>query len=350
MTDSKNVRIVHEGSWEYPGGAERVARELAHAFDAPVTVGHTGNKGFWQEVDLSTPFQQLNDSRILSKLPQAIKELYLALLFRTVEFEEDVVITSGTTAKWWSPRADQTHIHYCHSPPTDVFCEPANSVIDSGIKTTVGVVDQFFASLCDKILANSEFTADRVSTYYSRESEVVHPPIDTDAFYHAEPDDQPYFVMIGRLEPMKRSDLVSEAFEGLDTDLLLIGDGPLRDECARRENVRVRTNVSDTELADLVAHSVGGIAFAEREHCGMTPKEFHAAGKPVIVPDEPNLKNHVEDGVNGSIVDISVRGVRKGVETVLDESWNMETIQRASESWSTNAFQQRIREIVSHID
>jgi hypothetical protein len=46
----------------------------------------------------------------------------------------------------------------------------------------------------------------------------------------------------------------------------------------------------------------------------MTPKEFQSAGKPVVVPDEPNLRNQVTDGVDGVVVPASTAGVREGVE------------------------------------
>jgi glycosyltransferase involved in cell wall biosynthesis len=340
-----SVRVVHEGTWLYPSGAERVAREIARALDAPVTVGHSGDPEFWSDVDATFPFQSLN-RRPLSWLPRGLKELYLGLAFRTLSFEEDVVVSSGTTAKWWSPRSDQRHVHYCHSPPVRVFVEPAGNVLDAASRTGIGIVDRFFADQCDEILSNSAFTADRVSTYYDRESRVVNPPVETDRFYNETPAEDPHFVMVGRLDEMKRADVVARAFENLDATLKLVGDGPLRRECANRRNVDVLGTVPDEELRELVATAKGGIAFARKEHCGMTPKEFQAAGKPVVVPDEPNLVNHVVDGETGVVVEPTEAGVREGIERVLAGNWEQAAVRRAAEEWSVERFRDEIRDVV----
>ena len=342
--DMSSVRVVHQGEWTYPGGAERVAREIARILGANITVGHTTDCGFWDGLDVDFPFQHLEDG-ILNRLPKQVRELYVGLLFRTLDFEEDIVISSGTTAKWWTPRTDQRHIHYCHSPPEQIFVDEAGGLVDSLTKTGVGLVDRFYARICDRILSNSEFTASRVETYYGLESEVVHPPIETEKFRYEDPDPDTYFVMIGRLNEMKRVDLVAEAFRDLDHRLVLVGDGPLREQVERIPGVIVQKHLSDQELVDLVARSTGGIAFAEKEHCGMTPKEFQAAGKPVLLPDEPNLHNHV-NGSNGVVVDPSIEGVRRGIQEILRTIWNTDLIQRSTEEWSRDQFQEQIKEII----
>jgi glycosyltransferase involved in cell wall biosynthesis len=230
-----------------------------------------------------------------------------------------------------------------------VFVEAADGVADAVLKTAVGVVDRFYADHCDRILANSEFTADRVRRYYGRDSTVLPPPIELDRFHHAPAEDPPYFVAIGRLDEMKRADVLARAFRGLEADLVLVGDGPLREACEQVPGVRVRDRLSDEELAALVAGAVGGIAFAEREHCGMTPKEFQAAGKPVVVPDEPNLRNHVLDDETGVVVPATAAGVREGVARVREGEWDPDRIRGAAEEWSVERFREAVREVVDDV-
>lgn len=340
-----SVRVVHQGEWTYPGGAERVAREIARVLGANMTVGHTTDRGFWDGLDVDFPFQHLEDG-ILNRLPKQVRELYVGLLFRTLDFEEDIVISSGTTAKWWTPQTDQRHIHYCHSPPEQIFVHGASGLVESLMKTGVGMIDRFYVQMCDKILSNSEFTASRVETYYGLESEVVHPPIGTEKFRYEDPDPDTYFVMIGRLNEMKRVDLVAEAFRDLDHRLVLVGDGPLHEQVEEIPDVTVHEYLSDEELVDLVARSTGGIAFAEKEHCGMTPKEFQAAGKPVLVPNEPNLCNHVNES-NGVVVDPSIEGVRRGIQEILCTIWETDLIQRSARNWSLGQFHEEIVNLVA---
>jgi len=353
-----SVRVVHEGSWIHPGGAARVARALADAFDAPVTVGHTPDRGFWDGYDVELPFQErfhdgLSSRLYLSDAARPAAELLRAAGFRGLEFDEDVVVSSGTAAKWWVPRYDQHHVHYCHVPPPRFYARPTDGLLDWATTTLVTALDRHFADYCTGVLANSEFTRQRVHTHYLRERDavpVVNPPIDIDRFQHAPADpDDPYFVTIGRLSEMKRADLVARAFDDVDARLVVVGDGPLRETVAAHPSVTVRERLGDDELADLVAHSTGGVAFAREEHCGMTPKEFQSAGKPVVVPDEPNLKNHVTDGEDGVVVDASTAGLREGVERVRDGGWSPERIQETAADWSHEAFRERARRAVAAV-
>jgi glycosyltransferase involved in cell wall biosynthesis len=358
VLDGRSVRIVHEGSWIHPGGAGRVAKALADAFDAPVTVGNTPDREFWQGYDVAFPFQDrfhegLSSRVFLDDRVRPASELLRAAGFRGLEFDEDVVISSGTAAKWWVPRHDQHHVHYCHVPPPRFYARPTDGIVDWASTTLVTVLDRHFADYCTGMLANSEFTRQRVHKHYLRDRDtvpVVNPPIDVDRFQHAPADeDDPYFVMIGRLNEMKRTDVVARAFRDLDARLVLVGDGPLRDRVAHRRNVTVHQRLSDADLADLVAHSTGGIAFAHEEHCGMTPKEFQSAGKPVVVPDEPNLHNHVTDGEDGVVVPVSTTGVRDGVERVLASDWDPDRIRATAANWSHDAFSEHARDAVARI-
>jgi len=354
----RSVRVVHEGSWIHPGGAARVARALADALDAPLTVGHTPDQSFWDGYDVEFPFQArfhdgLSAKLYLSDAARPAAELLNAAGFRGLEFDEDVVVSSGTAAKWWVPRHDQHHVHYCHVPPPRFYARPTNGLLDWATTTAVTVLDRHFADYCTGIVANSDFTRQRVHKHYRRERDavpVVNPPIDVDRFRHepADPDD-PYFVMIGRLTDMKRADLVARAFADLDARLVVVGDGPLHDRVAGRPNVTVHERLDDDDLADLVAHSTGGVAFAREEHCGMTPKEFQSAGKPVVVPDEPNLNNHATDGEDGVVVDPTTDGVRDGVERVLGTDWDRERIQATAADWSHDAFRGRARRAVASV-
>ncbi|MFC6952731.1 glycosyltransferase [Halorubellus litoreus] len=354
----RSVRVVHEGSWIHPGGAARVAKALADAFDAPLTVGHTPDREFWRGYDVEFPFQArfhdgLSAKLFLNDSVRPVSELLRAAGFRGLDFDEDVVISSGTAAKWWVPGHDQQHVHYCHVPPPRFYARPTDGVVDWATTTLVTVLDRHFADYCTGMLANSEFTRQRVHRHYLRDRDavpVVNPPIDVDRFEHAPADaDDPYFVMIGRLNDMKRTDVVARAFRDLDARLVLVGDGPLRKQVARRRNVEVHARLSDDALADLVAGSTGGIAFAREEHCGMTPKEFQSAGKPVVVPDEPNLKNHVTDGEDGVVVPVSEDGVREGVRRVLDGDWEPDRVRETAADWSHDAFREHAREAVARI-
>lgn len=349
-----SVRILHDGSWHQPGGGARVAKELAKALDAPVTVGHCSDPSFWTDdpelTSVDIPFQGNLHGTVKQQLPGGILELRLGMLFRSLELEEEMIISSGTAAKWFVPAAHQHHVHYCHVPPPRFYAEGQGTSNPVGwcLSTAGGMFDRHFASFVDEFLANSEWTRKRVQKHYGEVATVLNPPVRTSRFEWLPPSDDRYFVMIGRLTEMKRPTVVAEAFASgdMDASLVLIGDGPLLTTCEQYDNVSVYPNLSDWGVELTVGRSLGGIALAEGEHCGITPKEIQAAGKPVIVPDEQNLCNHVTDGETGVIVDPAPEGVRDGVQRILDESWHRETIQATADSWSVPAFRQQARDLI----
>lgn len=351
---NKTVRILHDGSFIHPGGSARVAKELAKAFDAPVTVGHSADTSFWNDVDVEFAFQETFHSGgsgfAYNHIPKHYAELLVGQKFRSLDFTEDVLISTSVHSKWIVPKYYQQHINYCHVPPVHFYGRPKQTVFDWIKATSMAIVDRHFTDFCDGIFANSEFTRKRVDRHYRRDAPVLHPPVRVEEFSIRDPDPEPYFVMIARLVPMKRAELVARAFANrTDVSLKIVGNGPLKEACESYPSVTTYQGLTDEAVEEIVEASIGGIAFAEKEHCGLTPKEFQAAGKPVIVPDEPNLCNHVIDNETGVIVPISVDGVNQGISRILQQEWDPNEIRAAAESWGRDAFRENARRLVEGI-
>ncbi len=346
----KNVRVLYGGSFISPGGGARVARDIAKALDAPLTMTHMVDEEFWTDVETDVQFQETFMSglsgRFYKALPNGFRSPFVSQNLKSLEFDEDIIVTTSNASMWgFIPKHDQRHIHYCNVPPAHYYALAKQGKLSWLKQTANSVLDQHFATFVDTMMANSQYTQDRIRRHYRRESTVVTPPVETDQYYYESPSDPPYFVMIGRLVEKKRPRIVAEAFQGLDADLVFVGTGPLADAC-RARGADVRSDVDDDELADLLARSTGGIAFAEDEHYGITPKEVQAAGKPVIVPDEPNLHNHVTHKIDGVITPPTKQGVSNGVQTVLSTEWDHRTIQETASDCGAERFRREIREIV----
>jgi glycosyltransferase involved in cell wall biosynthesis len=352
MTD---IRVVHDGSFINPGGAGRVAKKLAKVFDAPVTVGHSVAPEFWDDVEdveflFQNSFHKGVSGRAWDVIPKPYAEFRVGQRYGSLNFNEEVIISTSIYSKWFVPEHDQYHIHYANAHPIYFYPRAADGFIGWIKRLVKSTVDQNYATYCDYFIANSKLTQRRINKYYRRDSPILPPPIRFDRFTHREPDPDPYFVMIGRIVESKRVDIVSEVFDQIEEAALhVVGNGPLKEYCASMNGVTVHTEMSDTEVEELVSRCVGGIAFAEWEHCGMTPKEFQAAGKPVIVPDEPNLCNHVDNGVTGVIVPVSPDGVKQGIQNVLGQAWNVETIKSVAEEWSEPVFAEKAKHIVNSV-
>lgn len=122
------------------------------------------------------------------------------------------------------------------------------------------------------------------------------------------------FVFSGRLVGVKRADLVIEAFAAVaaerpEWDLLVVGDGPLRDQLERRVPAALRSRVTWTGFLDDQA-VVGALYRAsdvlvlpsDYEPWALVVNEAVAAGLAVIASDVVGAAAElVRDGVNGAI-------------------------------------------------
>lgn len=338
-----SVRILYGGSFISPAGGARVTREIARALDAPITMTHMSEPSFWDDVETEVMFQdhfaEGVTGKIYPRLPAGIPAKRVSQKLKSLAFNEDILVSTSNASMWIVPKHNQRHIHYCNTPPKYYYAEPASSTFSWLKQTGQAMLDQHFLTFVDDIIANSEYTRQRVERHYRRDATVVTPPVETDRYYNAESEG--YFVIVGRLVSKKRVRIAAKAIE----NLVIVGDGPLEEEC-RALGADVRTNVSDGELADIIAKSEAGIALASDEHYGITPKEFQAAGKPVIVPNEPNLCNHVTERIDGIKVEPTVEGVREGVEKITQTDWVPSRIQESAAAVGPERFRREIREVV----
>lgn len=345
-----NIRVIHDGSFIHPGGSGRVALEIAKAFDCPITVVHSSSQRFWEDTNAEFPFQskfhQGLSGKFYSSIPKHYAELDVAISSRSLSFTEDILISTSVATKFIPQKWYQAHVNYCHVPPIHYYEKPASSRISFLKRTGMAMLDKHYTSFCQRIIANSEFTKNRIQKHYQREAVVVNPPVRTEQFLHAEPAD--YFVMIARLVPMKRPVLVAKALQNTKFGLKIIGDGPLKEEC-EKYGAEIIPNASDSRVEEIVAKCVGGIAFGKFEHCGITPKEIQAAGKPMIVPNEPNLKNHVTPGISGLIVETTESEIVDAVNRLTSMTWDPAQIMKETKGWSREAFHDNMREIINQL-
>jgi len=117
--------------------------------------------------------------------------------------------------------------------------------------------------------------------------------------------ERPYFLYVGRLEPIKGVDWLLERFRSYDgADLLIAGDGEQEAELRRRSaglrHVRFLGRVHPSELPALYAGAVGLIVPSlGYEVFGLVLLEAFAQGTPVVVHDLGALPEVVADSGGG---------------------------------------------------
>jgi len=117
-------------------------------------------------------------------------------------------------------------------------------------------------------------------------------------------------LVLGRVEPYKRTELVVDAIAALPGVRLVIagtgaGLGAVRARVAARgvaERVRLGGFVDEEEKLRLLqtAHAVA--CASEKEGWGLTVLEAAACGTPAVVTDVPGLRDAVRDGETGLLV------------------------------------------------
>jgi len=160
------------------------------------------------------------------------------------------------------------------------------------------------------IIAISQHVAQKIKAYWNRESMVVYPPVNWQAF-EASYKDEGFYLMVSSLSPYKRIDLAIQAANALSRRLTIIGDGPeyKRLSALAGPTVELTGWLPDHVVSDYLARC-RALIFPGKEDFGIVPLEAMSCGKPVIaygkggvletvVPINPQTKPVGNEGVNG---------------------------------------------------
>ncbi len=172
---------------------------------------------------------------ILNKLHKIIPFLR-PMAFENFDLNEyDLVISSSSAeSKWVITKPETIHICYCHTP-TRYFWSHYHEYfnrLEFGIFNFLArffmpiiinklrVWDYCAAQRVDYFIANSINTANRISKYYKRDSEVIYPWVNINSFIFSEKKKDFYFY-IWRVVPYKNFDLIVDAFNKNWKELIL---------------------------------------------------------------------------------------------------------------------------------
>lgn len=381
MKKDINIAIVHDFLTAY-GGAERVLEVFTEMFPgAPIyTLLYDKEKmrGKFESREVHTSF--------LQKFPRFLrKRKKLLLPFMLVAPETfdlrdyDLVITSsGAWSKGIVTRLNTKHISYMHSPMRFAWDENENYLRDQGgcflrrffiraILSYVRLWDKMAADRPDHIIANSKFTQERIKRYYGRESEVIYPPAYAEASAGKPVDklrrptskaldvrrlSDKHFLIISRLSPYKKVDVVVEAFNKLELPLVVIGEGE-QEKYLRQianKNIKILGWQPDEEMEKYYQHARAFI-FPCVDDFGLAPVEAMAHGVPVIAVRQGGIREAVEEGKTGEFFESATQeliadGVRRFMER--EDQYDKEYIKRQVERFRKERFKIEIGEFIDN--
>ncbi|MBI2590407.1 MAG: glycosyltransferase [Candidatus Blackburnbacteria bacterium] len=284
------------------GGAERVLLSLHKLFpEAPLfTSVYNPETAGWAKV-----FTRVIPS-FLQKFPYASvrHDFYAPLMplaFESFDFSGyDLVISvTSEAAKGIITKPGTVHISYCLTP-TRYLWSGYEEYIDTPLRRkvlapVVGYLqrwDQVAAQRPDVLIAISKTVQQRIEKYYGRESVVIYPPVTLACPESADSgravlarmtNDHQYYLVVSRLVPYKKVDLVVQAFNVNGKPLIIVGTGSeeKRLRLMAKGNIKFTGFISDTDLSQYYKNCKA-LIFPQEEDFGIVSVEAQSFGKPVI--------------------------------------------------------------------
>jgi alpha-1,3/alpha-1,6-mannosyltransferase len=224
-------------------------------------------------------------------------------------------------------------VFYCHFPDV-LLTPPRRSVAYRAYRRPIDRLEGLGLRLADRILVNSQFTADRLQEAFPQRRfapQVLHPGIDAARYAGAvagngapRADTPPTVLSIARYAGAKNVGLAIDAFAALRQRLpaetagrcrLVVAGGydeqlqecrdtrdALRSQVRRlgvADQVQFLFSVSDAERLRLLARCRCVVYTPVDEHFGFVPLEAMASGRPVVAVDSGGVRETVRNGETG---------------------------------------------------
>ena len=206
--------------------------------------------------------------------------------------------------------------------------------------------DRLAADRVDYFIAISKEVRRRIAKIYRRDSVIIYPPVDTGRFQPATQVED-YYLLVGRLVPYRRIDLLIKAFNIMERPLLIAGKG--RDRGRLEEiagpSVTFLGRVTDADLPGLIARCQA-FMFPGEEDFGIAPLQAMAAGRPVIAYAAGGALETVVPGTGALFSEQSVRAIIEVVENFDPSNVSQTFIREHAEQFDVEVFKRQISDFV----
>ena len=271
-----------------------------------------------------------------------------------------VISTSHCVAKGAIVRPGTPHVCYCHTPMRYIwdFREVYFGHIRPPVKWLVDVClewlrvwDVASAPRVDRWIANSRTVQNRIARYYGKPAEVIHPPVDLDAFQPVERPTRDYFVVLSAFVPYKRLDLAVDAANRLRVRLLVVGDGADAPALKRRAGPTVEFvgRPSRERIRELLANAKA-LLFPGEEDFGITPLESNACGRPVVAYRAGGATESQVDGVTATFFDVqTVDALCDAMQRVEKLEVDPQALRAHAAGFARERFRERFAKFMSEV-
>ncbi|MBK7896057.1 MAG: glycosyltransferase [Candidatus Promineifilaceae bacterium] len=354
------VALVHDWMNQI-GGAEDVLEALVDMFpNAPIYTSLYAPDRMpehWRDWDIRPSF--------INKLPFSHRRQQIYFPLYPFAFEQhdlhgyDLVISNKSGfCHGVITGPDTVHICYCLTPTRYVwryqqYAEQEQlgwftRAILPPFLTQLRQWDRLAADRVDHFVAISQEVRRRIAKVYRRESDIIYPPVDTARFTPCR-EVEDYYLLVGRLVPYRRIDLLIEAFNRMKRPLRIAGSGRdrARLEALAGPTIEFLGYVPDEELPPLLA-KCRAFMFPGEEDFGIAPIQAMAAGRPVIAYAAGGALETVIEGVTGTLfAEQSVAAIIQTVEGFDTDRVNSQLIRQHAEQYDVTHFKAQIQALVA---
>jgi glycosyltransferase involved in cell wall biosynthesis len=220
------------------------------------------------------------------------------------------------------------------------------------------------AKAFDQILVNSLFSRESVLRAFGLDSKVCYLGVDTNKFINQNETREAFAICVAALLPPKNIEFLILALakvpSAMRPRLLLVANMIYEPYLAEIRTLANRTKVelelkpriSDRELIDLLNRARMMLYAPRLEPFGYAPLEANACGLPVVAVAEGGVRETIQDGVNGLLVDHAPEQMAEAVVRLLTDD---EMHRRLSENalhiavtkWSLHSSLDRLEQILA---
>lgn len=330
------VAIVHD-YLNQRGGAERVVLEMSRIW--PQASIYTS----LYRPESTFPEFRGRDVRTspLDRLPvdRGFRNLFplYPLAFRSFgTLTEDLVVSSSSGwAHAVRARPEAMHVVYCYTPARwlyggDYLGPSKRQVALKPFLPALRAWDRAAARPPDLYIAISGCVRERIKRIYGRDAPIVYPPVDVERFTPTPRGER--LLVVSRLLPYKRVDVVVQAATQAGIGLDVVGDGPAMDELRAMAgpSVTFHGELDDKAVAQMMEDACA-VCVPGAEDFGIVPVEAQAAGKPVVAFGAGGALETVKDGFSG------VFFTRHDTDCVLDAIHRCESLATSPEALAGQA-------------
>jgi glycosyltransferase involved in cell wall biosynthesis len=203
----------------------------------------------------------------------------------------------------------------------------------------------------DQILVNSFFSRESVLRAFGIDSKVCYLGVDTNHFVFQSKPRESFVVSLGAIIASKNVeflvDAVSKVSAPLRPRLVLVANtiDAAYFDCVKKRaerghvSMEVRHRITDEQIVDILNRAMLMLYAPRLEPFGYAPLEANACGTPVIAVAEGGVRETVQDGINGLLVEHQPAAMAAAIERLmadreLHRQLSEQAQKRVKENWS----------------